>query len=63
MREDKRIYYKKFEWHLKRLYEKYVPLIGSITTQWIVNKNNDAWRSFFKLKKLEAKKGTTKTRS
>ena len=38
----------------KEFYEKYKGLIGSATTQQILNKNNDAWRSFFNL--LKAKK-------
>ena len=48
------IRYKRFEWYPKSLYEKYAPLIGSATAQQIINNNNEAWRSFFKLKKLEA---------
>ncbi len=47
------IHYKKFEWYPKHLYKKYAPLIGSATAQQIINKNNEAWRSFLKLKKLE----------
>jgi len=35
-------------------YHKYSELIGSATTQQILNKNNEAWRSFFDL--LKAKK-------
>jgi putative transposase len=46
--------YKRFEWYPKHLYEKYAPLVGSATAQQIINKNNDAWRSFLALKKLEA---------
>jgi hypothetical protein len=34
--------------------EKYSPLIGSATAQQIINKNNEAWKSFLALKKLEA---------
>ena len=37
----------------KEFYEKYKALIGSATTQQILNKNNEAWRSFFKLLKLK----------
>ena len=47
------IHYKKFTWYPKHLYAKYAPLIGSATAQQIINKNNEAWRSFLKLKKLE----------
>jgi putative transposase len=49
------IYYKRFKWYPKRLYEKYAPLIGSATAQQIINKNNEAWRSFLALKRLEKK--------
>jgi len=45
--------YKKFSWYPKHLYRKYAPIIGSATAQQIINKNNDAWRSFLKLKELE----------
>ena len=48
------IRYKRFDWYPKHLYEKYAPLIASATAQQIINKNNEAWRSFFKLKRLEA---------
>jgi len=48
------IRYKRFEWYPKHLYEKYAPLIGSATAQQIINKNNEAWRSFLALKRLEA---------
>jgi len=37
----------------KHLYERYAPSVGSVTAQQITNKNNEAWRSFFKLKGLE----------
>jgi putative transposase len=47
------IHYKRLEWHPKRLYEKCAPLIGSATAQQIINKNNEAWRSFLKLKRVE----------
>ncbi|MGC8937242.1 MAG: RNA-guided endonuclease InsQ/TnpB family protein, partial [Candidatus Methanomethylicaceae archaeon] len=46
--------YKKFEWYPKHLYMKYAPLVGSATAQQVIRKNNEAWRSFLKLKKLEA---------
>jgi len=48
------IRYRRFEWYPKHLYEKYAPLIGSATAQQIINKNNEAWRSFLALKSLEA---------
>jgi len=47
------IHYRKFSWYPKHLYEKYAPIIGSATAQQIINKNSEAWRSFFSLKKLE----------
>jgi len=47
------IRYKKFSWYPKHLYRKYAPIIGSATAQQVINKNNEAWRSFLKLKKLE----------
>ena len=47
------INYKKFEWYPKHLYRKYASLIGSATAQQIIKKNNEAWRSFLKLKRLE----------
>jgi len=37
----------------KEYYEKYKKLIGSATTQQILNKNNEAWNSFFELLKLK----------
>jgi len=48
------IHYKHFKQYPKHLYEKYAPLIGSATAQQIINKNNEAWRSFLTLKRLEA---------
>jgi putative transposase len=48
------IRYRRFKWYPKHLYEKYAPLIGSATAQQIINKNNEAWRSFLALKSLEA---------
>ena len=47
------IHYKRFSWYPKHLYERYAPLIGSATAQQIVNKNNDAWKCFLKLKRLK----------
>ncbi|MCL7393547.1 MAG: transposase, partial [Thaumarchaeota archaeon] len=37
----------------REFYEKYKPLIGAVTTQTIIRKNNGAWRSFFKLLELK----------
>jgi len=48
------IHYKRFEWYPKHLYVKYAPLVGSATAQQIINKNNEAWKSFFTLKGLKA---------
>jgi putative transposase len=42
-----------FEATYKEFYEKYKTLIGSATAQQILNKNNEAWRSFFRLLKLK----------
>jgi putative transposase len=42
-----------FNWYPKHLYEKYSVIIGSATAQQIINKNNEAWRSFLALKKME----------
>ncbi|NHV61169.1 MAG: transposase, partial [Candidatus Verstraetearchaeota archaeon] len=47
------IHYKRFDWYPKDLYSKYAHFIGSATAQQIINKNNEAWRSFLKLKRLE----------
>jgi len=49
------IHYKKFDWHSKHLYKRYASLIGSATAQQIIRKNNEAWRSFLALKKLDAR--------
>jgi len=37
----------------KEYYEKYKALIGSATAQQVLNKNDEAWKSFFKLLKLK----------
>jgi putative transposase len=37
----------------KEFYEKYKTLIGSATVQQILNKNNEAWKSFFIMLKLK----------
>jgi putative transposase len=42
-----------FNWYPKHLYNKYSVIIGSATAQQIINKNNEAWRSFLALKKME----------
>ena len=34
-------------------YKKYVPQVGSATAQQIVRKNNEAWRAFLALKRME----------
>jgi putative transposase len=39
----------------KEFYEKYRVLIGSATAQQVLDKNNEAWRSFFKLLKIKKK--------
>ncbi|MEG9194322.1 MAG: hypothetical protein V6S10_03230 [Candidatus Methanoglobus sp.] len=41
------------------LYEKYSPLIGSATAQQIINKNNEAWRSFL-VQRSALKAGTSR---
>jgi len=46
--------FQRFSWQ-PEIYKKYVLAIGSATAQQIVNKNNEAWRSFFALKELERK--------
>ena len=37
----------------KEFYEKYKTLIGSATAQQVLNKSDEAWRSFFKMLKLK----------
>jgi len=37
----------------KEFYEKYKTLIGSATAQQVLNKNDEAWRSFLSLLKLK----------
>ncbi len=44
--------YLKLDWN-PQLYKKYVPLVGSASAQQIVRKNNEAWRSFLALKRME----------
>jgi putative transposase len=45
--------YQPIDWECKDLYQKYSPLIDSSTTQQIIRKSNESWRSFFALKQLE----------
>jgi len=40
----------------KEFYEKYEALIGSATAQQVLNKNDEAWRSFFAMLKLKKEK-------
>jgi putative transposase len=47
------IHYKPIKWYPKHLYKKYASIIGSATAQQIINKNNEAWKSFLALKRLE----------
>ena len=44
--------YLRLDWN-PQTYKKYVPLVGSATAQQIVRKNNEAWRSFLALKRME----------
>ena len=44
--------YLRLDWNLQA-YKKYAPLVGSATAQQIVRKNNEAWRSFLKLRRME----------
>jgi len=46
-----------FDGTYKEFYEKYKPLIGAITAQTILLRNNDAWRNFFRLLKLRGRGG------
>jgi len=48
--EEKRI---NIEETYKEFYERYKKLVGSVITQQVLNKNNEAWNSFFKLLKLK----------
>jgi putative transposase len=45
--------YQPLDWECKDLYQKHSPLIDSATTQQILRKSNESWRSFFALKQLE----------
>jgi putative transposase len=42
-----------FDGTYKEFYEKYKQLIGAITTQTVIRKNNNAWMTFFRLLKLK----------
>jgi len=44
--------YLKLDWN-PQAYKRYVPLVGSATAQQIVRKNNEAWRAFLALKRME----------
>jgi putative transposase len=44
--------YLRLDWN-PQVYKKYVPRVGSATAQQIVRKNNEAWRSFLALKRME----------
>jgi len=44
--------YLKLDWN-PQAYKKYVPLVGSATAQQVVRKNNEAWRAFLALKRME----------
>jgi len=45
--------YQPIDWQCLDLYRKYSPLTDSATTQQIIRKSNESWRSFFALKQLE----------
>jgi len=44
--------YQPIDWGCKDLYQKYASLIDSATSQQIIRKSNESWKSFFTLKKL-----------
>ena len=44
--------YLKLDWNPQG-YKKYVPLVSSATAQQVVRKNNEAWRSFLALKRMQ----------
>jgi putative transposase len=44
--------YLRLDWN-PRVYKKYVSLVGSATAQQVVRKNNEAWRGFLALKRME----------
>ena len=45
--------YQPLDWRCKDLYQKYASLIDSASAQQILRKNNESWRSFLALKRLE----------
>ena len=45
--------YQQIDWSCNDLYQKYSPLIDSATTQQILRKNNESWKGYFALKRLE----------
>ncbi len=52
----------RFSWEegVKELYNEFKQIIGSAAAQQIIRKNDFAWRSFFKLKKLQSKNKLSK---
>jgi putative transposase len=46
-----------FKGTYREFYEKYKPLIGAVTAQTIIRRNNDAWMAFFRLLKLKREGG------
>jgi putative transposase len=44
--------YLRLDWN-PQVYKKYVPSVGSATAQQVVRKNNEAWRAFLALKRME----------
>ena len=44
--------YLKLDWN-PQVYKKYVPQVGSATAQQVVRKNNETWRAFLALKRME----------
>ncbi len=52
----------RFSWEegVKELYNEFKQIIGSATAQQIIRKNDFAWKSFFKLKRLQSKNKLSK---
>ena len=44
--------YLRLDWNAQA-YKRYVPLVGSATAQQVVRKNNEAWRGFLALKRIQ----------
>jgi putative transposase len=42
-----------FEGTYREFYERYKPLIGAVTAQMVIRKNNEAWKCFFRLLELK----------